>query len=56
MMSGPDRASDAIDLVAATVDAVGLVEHAIFGEYLLDGRAPTRGVAFTEDVAKISDQ
>jgi hypothetical protein len=50
MMSGPNRVSDAIDLVAATVDAVGLVEHAIFGEHLLDGRAPTRGIVFAEDV------
>src|SRR5881409_2876823 len=31
-VSRPDRARDAIDLVAATVDAPGLVEHAIFGE------------------------
>ena len=56
-MSSPDRACDAIDLVAATVDApAGVVEHAIFGEDLVDGRAPTRGVVFTEDVAKIADQ
>ena len=54
-MSSPDRARDAINLVTATVDALGLVEHAIFGEYLLDGRAPTRGVVFTEDVVKIAD-
>ena len=41
---------DAIDLVAATVDALGgVVEHAIFGEDLVDGRTPTRGVVFTED-------
>src|SRR5258707_850325 len=51
-----DRARDAIDLVAATVDAPGLVEHAIFGEDLVDGRAPTRGVVFTEDVVKIAGQ
>src|SRR5689334_20224690 len=56
-MSRLDRPCDAIDLVAATVDAfVGIVEHAIFGEYLVDGRAPAHGVVFTEDVAKISDQ
>jgi hypothetical protein len=42
-VSSLDRACDAIDLVAATVDAPGLVEHAIFGEDLVDGRAPTRG-------------
>jgi len=27
-----------------------LVEHAIFGEDLADGRAPTRRIVFTEDV------
>ena len=51
-----DRAGDAIDLVAATVNTPGLVEHAIFGEDLVDGRAPTRGIAFTEDVMKITGQ
>ena len=55
-MSGLDRAGDAIDLVAATVDAPGLVEHAIFCEDLVDGRAPTRWVVFTEDVVKIAGQ
>jgi hypothetical protein len=45
MVSGSDRARDAIDLVVATGDApAGIVEHAIFGEDLVDGRAPTRGV------------
>ena len=51
-----DRARDAIDLGAATVDAPGLVEDAIFGEDLVDRRAPTRGVVFTEDMVKISGQ
>ncbi len=45
---------DTIDLVAATNGALaGIVEHAIFGPELVDGRAPTRGIVFTEDVAKI---
>ena len=49
-VSGPDRGCDAIDLVAATVDApAGFVEHAILGEDLVDGGTPTRGVVFTED-------
>src|SRR5213078_1302632 len=39
-VSNLDRTRDAIDFVAATVDASGLVEHAIFGEDLVDGRAP----------------
>ena len=47
---GPDRARDAIDRVAATVGApAGVVEHAIVGEELVDGRPPARGVVFTED-------
>jgi hypothetical protein len=29
------------------VDAPGFVEHAIFGEDLIDGCAPTRGGVFT---------
>src|SRR6266852_1899573 len=53
----PDRARDAIDLVAAAVDTfVGIVEHTIFVPHLVDGRAPTRGVVFTEDVVKIASQ
>ena len=49
------RACGSIDLVAASVDAsLGIVEHAIFGEDLIDGRAPTRGVVFTEDIAKVA--
>ena len=55
-MSSLDCPRDAIDLVATTVDAAGLEEHAIFGENLVDGRAPTRGVAFTENVVKIAGQ
>ena len=52
-VSSLDGARDPIDLVAATVDASGLVEHAIFGEDLVDGRASTRGVVFTEDVVRL---
>ena len=55
-VSSFDRACDAIDLVAATVDAPGLVEHAIFGKDLVDSRPPTRGVVFTKDVMKIASQ
>ena len=51
------RARDAIDLVAATIDApAGVVEHAIFGEDLVDSRASARGVVFPEDVVKIAGQ
>ena len=56
-VSGSDRARNAIDLVAATVDAVsGVVEHAVFREDLVDGCPPTRGVVFTENVLKITVQ
>src|SRR5579863_10458789 len=56
-MSRLDRAGDAIDRVAATDGALaGIVEHAIFGPELVDGHTPTRGIVFTENVAKISDQ
>src|SRR4029077_5909788 len=56
-VSSLDRACDAIDLVTATVNSLaGVVEHTVFGVDLVDGRAPTSGVVFTEDVAKITDQ
>ena len=46
-----DRARDPIDLVTAAVAAVvGVIEHAILGEYFVDDRAPTRGIILTEDV------
>src|SRR5258707_11756648 len=52
-----DRARDAIDRVAPAVDApTRVVEHAIFGEELVDGRAPTRGGVFPEDVVQIAGQ
>jgi hypothetical protein len=51
-----DHASDPMDLVAATVGATGLVEHAIFGEDLIDDCPSTDGVAFTEDIFKIADE
>jgi hypothetical protein len=55
--SSLELARDAVDLVAAAVDAPGgVVEHAIVGEYLVDGRAPTRGVVFTEDIVEIASQ
>jgi hypothetical protein len=51
-----DLARDAIDLVAATIDAPGRVVESIFGVELVDGRAPTRAVVFTEDVVEIASQ
>jgi len=56
-MSSPDRACDTINVAATTVDTrFWVVEHAIFSEDLVDGRAPSRGVVFTEDVVKIAGQ
>jgi len=54
-MSSLDRAHDAINLVTATVDVrTRIAKHAIFGEDLIDHRAPTPGVVFTEHVVKIA--
>ena len=56
-VSDPDLACDAIDLVsAAEYTPRRIVKHAIFVVDLVDGRAPTRGLVFTEDVAKTADQ
>jgi hypothetical protein len=55
-LSSLDHARHAVDLVTAPVDTPGLVEHAVFGEDLVNGRAPARGVVFTEDVVKIADE
>jgi hypothetical protein len=56
-VSSPDRARNSIDLVTAAVDAShGLVEHAIFGEDLVNRRAPTPLVVLTEDLVKIAGQ
>ena len=55
-MTGPDHAGDAMDLVAATEHAIAVVVHGVFVEDLVDGRAPTRGVVFTERVVEIADQ
>src|SRR5258708_25382876 len=56
-MSRPDRPRDAIDFIPAAVDArFGIIEHAIIGPDLVDGRAPARGVVFTEYVLKITGQ
>ena len=51
-----DRASDPMDLIAATVGASGLIEHAVLGEDLIDGCPSTDGVVFTEDILEIADE
>src|SRR4029077_2114127 len=56
-VGSPDLARDAVDLVAPTIDSLaGVVEHTIFRVDLLNGRAPARGVVFTEDFLKIAGQ
>jgi hypothetical protein len=45
-----------MDLIAAAVGASGLIEHAVFGEDLIDGCPSTDGVVFTEDILEIADQ
>jgi hypothetical protein len=55
-VSSPDRARNAINLIAATVDArLGIIEHAVLGPDLVDSRTPTRRIVLTEDVLKIAD-
>ena len=48
-MSCLNRAGDAINLVAATVDALGFVEHAIFGENDPARRRAAVQELYTED-------
>src|SRR5882724_5093686 len=55
-VSSLDRARDSIDLVAASVASLGIVEHAIFGEDFVNRRATARRVVLTEDVVKIAGQ
>src|ERR1700720_1248852 len=56
-VSSPDRARDAIDLVAATIGSLaGVVKYAIFRIELVNGRAASRGVVFTDDFLKIAGQ
>lgn len=51
----PKRTRYPIDLGAASINIlVGFIENDIFGEYLVDGRAATRRIVFTEDVMKIA--
>src|SRR5205807_7976319 len=55
-MGRPDRTRDLLDLVSPPVNALRLVEHAVLGEDLVDGRASASGVAFAEDLVKIAGQ
>ena len=55
-MGCPDRARDSINLVPAPVNAPRLIEHAVLGEDIIDGRSLARGVAFAEYLAEIARQ
>src|SRR5689334_11638934 len=56
-MGSPDHARDAINLAAATVDAlVRVVKHAIFGVELINRRAPSLRVVLTEHFLEIAGQ
>src|ERR1700731_2076243 len=55
-MGRPDRTRDSINLVPAPVNAPRLVEHAVLGEDLVDGRSSASGVAFAEYLVKIARQ
>jgi hypothetical protein len=47
---------DAMNLVAAMVCAMLIVVYWVFVENLVDGRAPTYGINFTEAVGKLAGQ
>src|SRR5580692_9638335 len=55
-VSGFDLACHLIDLVATVVDAVGRMEHTVFGENLVDGGSSARRIVFTKAVMKIARQ
>jgi hypothetical protein len=53
---GSSLGSGVVTVAATYARPQRVSEHAIFAEDLVDGRAPTRGVSFTEDVVKIAGQ
>ena len=54
-MRSLDGACDLIYLVPASIDAsLRIVEHAVFGEDLVDGGSPTRWVILTEHFVKVT--
>lgn len=55
-MSSLDHARDAVDLVAAAVNAVGLVEYGVFVENLVDRCASTHGIDLSEHVVQVTKQ
>src|SRR5262249_23952142 len=56
-MGRPDRTRDSIDLVPASVNArPRVVEHAVLGEDVVDGRSSANGVALAEYVVQVARQ
>src|ERR1700722_7940378 len=55
-MRRPDLARDPIDLVPAPVNAPRLVEGAVLGIDVIDGRPPADWVALAEYLAKVAEQ
>jgi hypothetical protein len=56
-MGRTDRTRDSIDLVPASVGArPRVIEHAVLGEELVDGRSSANGVALTEYVVEVARQ
>jgi hypothetical protein len=55
-VGGFDLAAHAINFVSAVVDGLGFVEHAVFGENLVDDGSSARGIVLTKDVVKIACQ
>src|SRR5438128_6898410 len=56
-MGRPDRTRDPINLVPAPVNArPRVVEHAVLGEDLVDGRSSADGVALAEHVVEVARQ
>src|SRR5260370_8241914 len=56
-MGRPDRTRDSINLVPAPVNArPRVVEHAVLGEDVIDGRSSAHGVALAEYLVEIARQ
>jgi hypothetical protein len=55
-MHGLDCAGDSLDFIATVISAPGLIEDAVFGEDLVDGRASARRIVFAEHVMQIAGQ
>jgi hypothetical protein len=55
-MSSLDHACDAMDLVVAAVNAVGLMKNRVCVEDIVDRCASTRGINLSKHVVKVAKQ